>query len=609
MKKSNIENLPAKKRVDVNPESDFAIGFGYDIFGKYADYESKKTGQFFDYGKIRQEEERSGRKLIVNEKMSNIDSVIHEGRTVSELGKSFKLEAGLSTKIFQFSAEINAAFSTQHEEMHESEFAQYSYTALTRRQYFDMECFNQPEKYMTSNAWSAINGTNRRYAGSEGIKNLIADYGTHIIALARLGGRVDYSMTIRTSEIKDSYDLDAFLKIGYGGFFDIEVEVKTEYQESFKKNASSMEKRVKTLGGNRAVEGKEDLKAWVESVYAGEQVLMGFEKQSLRPIWQFCTDSKRAKEIENYITGEYYNSKTGDLSATRLTKVKLPEFKITDNYLVKKVQVKGITVAEICNEYIPTFDAGQRITVVYPVLKEQTRLDNGFFIGEADERPAKVVWNTEDKDPVILPYSSLKKGKLKEIYLLRGNVCNENPDESIFDVYEGTVSDQVAAGYSRSNYPIVKIGRYFWLKEDYEEVKTLQGTPVTHIRKQPSGSGYYYYNSYVYRSVTFGPIGWGFIFSEQMNYLIEYIGKNNMEKLMYQLRGVSGFDAVAVGYVEKESLCSFNTLSCSLFWKDKKNWNNLMLKLNLHNKTMQTVTPTGEYASLRFVRNSDFKHR
>ena len=79
--------------------------------------------------------------------------------------------------------------------------------------------------YMTDDAYNDINGVpmvNRKgkvrisYASNdEGFKNLIRDYGTHVIVRSGLGGRIRHSMEVDLTKVSSSYDVKAYAKASY----------------------------------------------------------------------------------------------------------------------------------------------------------------------------------------------------------------------------------------------------------------------------------------------------------------------------------------------------------------------------------------------------------
>ena len=446
-----------------------AIGFGYDIFDKYADASCLK-GSVLDYGKL-----TDGNTPYIEE--TNIRESKYSsktGKSSSELLEKFTLNAELKAEIKLFTGEAKANYETSHMTNEDYEFGMYS--CYTIKQKYELNAAYIGEKgkdlrnYLTSRAKRAINGETEPYKGDKGIPFLLKQYGTHIVLSSYLGGRYDYSMELNRSQVKDSRSIEAFLKIGAkkAKLFEVSASVDAKDEEAYNNAMESITTKVTVKGGNAAYiqevsEG--NVKNWQQGIYNGDGcVLMEFDNNSLLPIWHLCEDQGRAQKIKAYIENEWATArKLPDVDYQRVA-VDIPTYWDPKGTLVKEVIFNGKRIAEICNEYYYDKDATKRLTIIYPYINDLMDMEHGFFVGN-ETFPCeyintklkyfynKVTWskygngNTPAttkvwiKGNVILPYSAVSAGKNTNVGEVRDEYCVDTRTG------EGTVY-----------YPLVKSG-------------------------------------------------------------------------------------------------------------------------------------------------------
>lgn len=445
-----------------------AIGFGYDIFDKYADASCLK-GSVLDYGKL-----TDGNTPYIEE--TNIRESKYSsktGKSSSELLEKFTLNAELKAEIKLFTGEAKANYETSHMTNEDYEFGMYS--CYTIKQKYELNAAYIGEKgkdlrnYLTSRAKRAINGETEPYKGDKGIPFLLKQYGTHIVLSSYLGGRYDYSMELNRSQVKDSRSIEAFLKIGAkkAKLFEVSASVDAKDEEAYNNAMESITTKVTVKGGNAAYiqevsEG--NVKNWQQGIYNGDGcVLMEFDNNSLLPIWHLCEDQGRAQKIKAYIENEWATArKLPDVDYQRVA-VDIPTYWDPKGTLVKEVIFNGKRIAEICNEYYYDKDATKRLTIVYPYINGLMDMEHGFFVGNETfpceyvnikseyGHNSKTMWskygngNTPAttkvwiKGNVILPYSAVSAGKNTNVGEVRDEYCIDTR------IGEGTVY-----------YPLVK---------------------------------------------------------------------------------------------------------------------------------------------------------
>ena len=565
----------------------YAVGFGYDTTeGLYANHDCLKA-EIFNTSKLI----NNGTISIIGTQMEGVVNTV-TGNSISELSNKLTVKASGSGGFGKFKAEANASFEMDYHDNSNHEYAiNYLEATLTKASITKGLGRLKTRTYMTDEAYEDINGLFEDYAqflpnGKENpdwAKNLIRDYGTHVVISAKLGGRVRQSLDVDITNIKTSYDLNAFAKASYDGIFKAEASAKDDFHKSYQENKNNMKIKVSALGGDmekaKALVAKDgfteaNYMAWFHSVNGENMSLVGFDDNSLVPLYELVDRANypdRYQALYDFMTGDgmktYEDNSTYD-SGT-VTEFDVPTFRYDyDATLVKDIKLGGQLVGQVCEEYIPAINRDKRVIVVYPVIGTTVRYNMGFFIGDATHKPARVAWNGTDTN--ISEYPDLDFGQVRKLYL-RGASITATPAEGAA-LKKGALTDEYFYGlhYNHSrrgenanaqfNYPIVKIFNKIWTRMNYNQCTddnyednngryyafTMDGRTVSVWNE--------YYSRYEARSMNC-PQGW------RVANLEDYTNMNNklvangfsLPGLALQNGGVTGFELYYVGYFENSS--------------------------------------------------------
>ena len=486
----------------------YAVGYGYDTTkGLYANSECLRA-EIFNTSKLIKDKIEGTTELKMDATLSTIT-----GNSISELSNKLTVKANVKGGIGKFKAEANASFTMDYHDNSNHEYAiNYLEATLTTARFTKATARLKTRTYMTEEAYEDINGLFGDYAtdNPDGFKNLIRDYGTHVVISSRLGGRLRQSLDVDINDIKESYDLHAFAKASYEGtLVSADASAEDDFHKSFNKHKNSMKIQLSVLGGNQekatallAKEGftEANYLAWLNSVSNDNMALMGFvDDESLVPLYELVDQNSdefdgkaRYAALRYYMTGDegeesqaakdYADNSTYDTGT--VIKFDVPSFADNQGYgktLVKDIMLGGQLVGQVCEEYIPTIDRTKRLTVIYPVIGTTVRYNMGFFIGDDTHKPARVAWNGTTTN--IEEYPELEFGTVDTLYL-RGASITTTPAEGA-DVLKGTLQDEYMKGlYNYGellggfpyigtpenkpyDYPLVKIFDKIWTRIDY----------------------------------------------------------------------------------------------------------------------------------------------
>lgn len=201
---------------DISSATDYGIGYGYNIIeDEYFSSSKVSTASILDLNEAanfirKTQESTSLSKGIYAESIEE-----YARNYSSKIGANFELSGGFSA----FSASLNLAFDTNQISNFSSKERQVYYTYFDNvgTYYYRMRNYNiDTLRGMLSDIF--LNDLNRRSSATKNLKSdeelaqyLIDTYGTHLITGVQLGGRIEYSYLISTSDISTFNSLESAL--------------------------------------------------------------------------------------------------------------------------------------------------------------------------------------------------------------------------------------------------------------------------------------------------------------------------------------------------------------------------------------------------------------
>lgn len=204
---------------------------------------------------------------------------------------------------------------------------------------------------------------------------------------------------------------------------------------------------------------------------------------------------------------------------------------------VYRIYQEGMPVAEVCQEYLKSGQLTSRAITVYPIgEKEETDLKNGIILQLADhDTPicgGRISWNTDDYG------FTFTEGNMTDIdkFYIDGNhqILLEKPANAVnVNIASHTLQD-IRNG-NITEYPIVKIGKQYWMGKELRATTYRNGTA---LKKQANlgkdNAGYYkpdkldiyFYNGEAIRAGELAPEGWKIPADADWELLKSYIGND-----------------------------------------------------------------------------------
>lgn len=568
-----ISLVPTSNRV-------YSIGYGYSTLKGYNNHNAI-TSKILDVNKLLEQERftqsslnaeityehytANSRDGLVNAMCDSLGHMLsyipkqESSDTKEQVSSDTPKQKDAKKLTLPFTFEVGAAFGMDNNQTECHDYA-ISYLNYGVRRMQIEPGIGLLRKYINEDAAMAINGEMEEYKGKEGVKNLIRDFGTHMVKGARIGGRIRSTLDIKTDSVSDTYDLDLYARIAIGEK-DL-LKCSDKFKKNYKKDMGYCRHKLNVVGGTQESVDKmtyevtpATLDAWKTSIKETAMVMVGFEEGDLIPIYELASTEARKQEIRNYMEGQGPGTMSADYAPAQtgtVTEIEVPSFDAYSKTLVKNIMLSGERVGIACNEYIPQLNKDERVTVIYPVVNGKLALNQGVFLGDEEHKPSRVNWRKDSAEPKITPYVQLDYGTPTKLYLQGSSVSTklaqgqEVRRAKLQDAYmEGMTC---AGGIStQKDYPLVKIFNRIWTREDY------QGEVEDGLSK----CSRYYSNKSIARS---GIQGWEIASDRDFELLKQGIsasGTNSFPILLLQNYGrakETGFDLKWDGYMRNGSV-------------------------------------------------------
>lgn len=351
------------------------------------------------------------------------------------------------------------------------------------------------------------------------IRNMLNNYGTHIVVQASVGGAIDLVVSYQRDHVTSLTEMAEAVSrtvFGRGSSSSAQSSLKSvtsclsaqgaiSISGGSKESRTALENRVRqlTTTGSGSLSGA-DLDNWTNSVTSsamnddGQRQNLGVIKFRYIPIWDVFADKAISREVLTQVVAiadeekNTFSDKDLGIDNYRLPLTSsLMDFSSSASatlvrlvYATPNGSSEAVPVAEVCNEYVPTVRADRRITVIYPIVDGTTRITQGLFPGDGEgNRPAWLVFG--GSDVYVSPIDGYgSTDKLDTIYYLHGTLYANNMDVPLRNVRLDT-QDHYMTFREDLAYPVVKIGSTYWTRCNMRENMQF-GEPVD--PEEPDGA-------------------------------------------------------------------------------------------------------------------------
>ncbi len=272
------------------------LGHGYDVFGEYASQSSLKPYDLFVWRNFREEGEPPGcyrtPEFFRVTRLGRTNKREFSYRSKRDYSETLAAYAKLGAKAFFFKASVESRFASS-KDSGESFF--YT-TIMDVKQMFLLHIDTRKNGHL-----EALDPAFRRDLEDPKTvpEELFATYGTHYVASAIVGARADFTATTRS--LREHSEEDVRVKVaGQYGAFTGAAALDVGKAEGTDEANTTTELRLVGGGAHRVGEitNAAQYKAWTDGIETAAPVLVDFDDESLRPIWELTSDERRVKELK-----------------------------------------------------------------------------------------------------------------------------------------------------------------------------------------------------------------------------------------------------------------------------------------------------------------------
>lgn len=270
------------------------VGYGYNVFGKFADNESLKNYCLFDWSDPYTKAFGSHQYSIPGKVMlKNIGKKVKtevSGADKRSYAKSFSASVGMGFDAILFSASVNTTFSKSSS----GSSAEYFHTIRDANRIWQI-AIDERYDHKTMLKPKVKQDIDNMPPGK-----LFDLYGTHYVASAYLGGRADYSTVTTITTSMNTQSIGAAVEASYNR---ISANASTEMTQQQKHIQENTRSTLTVTGGNAEfannIQNYEAYANWASGI-RDLPVLCDFDKKSLIPIWELASTQARKNKLKAY---------------------------------------------------------------------------------------------------------------------------------------------------------------------------------------------------------------------------------------------------------------------------------------------------------------------
>ena len=382
------EKAPVKNKGDIVT----AVGYGYNV-NMEPGVKAISSRPIIALELLRDAGNGYGPQFRKGEFKINVES--YAGSSLKEISETMSASATLKCTKSGFNAEASSTFTNTQKSSSKNLFCLTIANVNVGQAVLQGIDRNNVRNYMTDDAKRAIDGTGSAYSTTiEGFKQLVEDYGSHLILTTDLGGRLRYGATIDKQYCSNTNELKAHANMNYKNkLMEANAKSSEDYKSTYEKTKAHIIRSVSASGGGfketaavAANDTTENVNAWIATLENEECLaVINFnqpQSQQLWPLYELIDTSlpggqRRYDMLKDYIENgkmeqDFYVG-TETYAQDDIVRLNFPADWLEkangkradiEGTLIREARMDGKTVSWFCMEFIPQISNEGLVTEV-----------------------------------------------------------------------------------------------------------------------------------------------------------------------------------------------------------------------------------------------------
>ena len=418
----------------------FTCGVGYviDVFddnsssvNKYGVHNSSP----FDFGKVMAELRRTNMNETFAEELRYISRTENiSGSSLKSISDQLAANGNITVGLEAFKATINGSYSRKSDEKNQYSYAMQEIQHLVKSRYIDgtlMRYWVENGKDVLQEDFQYLvdalkeNPNNTRH-----LKRLVAQYGTHVITYAGIGGELMVTMEMKVDSTVSATDINGALNMGIKT---VTLNGNGTYDEHEQKIAKNTTLKLRTIGGEIAytlelgstfedfqqmLRDNKNMDKWIEGIQSFQKPQI-IDIQTI-PLWDLMATPASREALRKYIMGEYQQSRMSQAGLDYNPGLyRITGFNVTST----EARQDTLRITDIGQEIVASrkvvkgINNGKMSTFIYSGPTGNINNTCAFFVGSTRAKPCKVYFDDKGNVKNTKTITILESKAVRTLYI------------------------------------------------------------------------------------------------------------------------------------------------------------------------------------------------
>lgn len=480
----------------------YGVGYGINVFGTPSMGKYKFAGAIVNPANLSRILANVGEAdayCAEDHYFSKTESI--SGTSTTSLATQLSVNAGIEVEVTGFSGSLNGKFTSNESSNTETAYAMREIKHVVGSRYLRPGILRSLsaencDSIFAKSFYSLSQSIKKNPSNSDNyIKKLLDNYGTHLVVHGTLGGELELSMEMTSTEKISEMDINAALNLSSDVVNGDASFTMNETETALAKNTKIS---LKTYGGNNVYTLKpgttfeeamqealstSQLNNWIASIK--DKTSLALIDVQLYPVYDLMPDAASRDAVREYMINKYQVAKTKLGPLNFAVSGFGDDGVITGEAYISQIDVK----LECYQEMVPEISNDEPSIIIYSGTQDEMNYDRGFFIGSKTLKPGKLRRDREGKYS-FEEFEDLEPGQITELYVTAdGDIIIAGKPGVAYsevkftgvtkeDIEQNRLPDKENMCYSKVIVDYTKFlekdnsGQWFWF-DDENEIRTL----------------------------------------------------------------------------------------------------------------------------------------